>query len=343
MKCLMFLVALTVSVESLSIFDLQLSLWDEFKLTHNKKYDSQIEDQLRMKIFLNNMEKMRRHSEQYKSGNKTFDVSSNEYSDMLPIEFFKTMNGFNGKLHLKLRDDPNSPFQYLSSAFIEPMHVELPRHKDWRNHGAVTPVKNQGHCGSCWSFSTTGALEGQHFRKTGRLVSLSEQNLIDCSVKYGNDGCNGGLMDNAFQYIKDNHGIDTEKSYPYEGEDDKCRYKQGKLGATDSGFVDVPEGDERALMKAVASVGPVAVAIDASHESFMFYKKGVYSEENCSSKQLDHGVLVVGYGTDKETGMDYWLVKNSWGESWGEKGFIKMARNQNNMCGISSSASYPLV
>lgn len=150
-------------------------------------------------------------------------------------------------------------------------------------------------------------------------------------------------MDNAFSYIKDNHGLDTESSYPYEGKDDKCRFKKRDIGATDSGFVDIPEGDEEKLKEAVATVGPVSVAIDASHESFQFYSQGVYDEAECSSEQLDHGVLVVGYGTDAETEEDFWLVKNSWGTQWGDEGYIRMARNKQNQCGIASSASYPLV
>lgn len=262
---------------------------------------------------------------------------------MLHSEFVRTLNGFN-----RTKESDNSVYQSFAKkeepvTFIEAANVEVPVSVDWRDKGAVTPVKDQGHCGSCWSFSATGALEGQHYRKTGKLVSLSEQNLVDCSTSYGNNGCNGGLMDNAFQYIKANGGIDTESAYPYEAIDNTCHFSKKDVGATDKGFVDIPSGDEQALMKAIATVGPVSVAIDASHESFQFYSEGVYYEPQCDSAQLDHGVLAVGYGTDPDTNDDYWIVKNSWGTSWGDKGFIKMARNKENNCGIATQSSYPLV
>lgn len=339
MKLLCTLAALVVLAEGVSFFDVVMEEWKTFKLEHKKSYGSETEENFRRKIYLDNKQKVERHNALFHRREVTFKLKLNRFADMLHHEFVSAMNGFNKSRYY----ETNEHSSLLNpSTYIPPENVHIADSVDWREKGAVTPVKDQGHCGSCWSFSATGSLEGQHFRKTRKLVSLSEQNLIDCSFKYGNEGCNGGLMDYAFQYVKDNGGIDTEKSYPYEAEDDKCRYKPYNRGATDTGFVDLPEGDEEKLKSAVATIGPVSVAIDASHESFQFYSEGVYFEPECNSTQLDHGVLVVGYGTSDE-GDDYWLVKNSWGLTWGDKGYIKMARNRDNNCGIATSASYPLV
>merc|ERR1711915_669325 len=168
---------------------------------------------------------------------------------------------------------------------------------DWRKQGYVTPIKDQKQCGSCWAFSATGSMEGAHFKKTGKLVSLSEQNLVDCSDAEGNMGCEGGLMDQAFNYTVLNKGIDTEASYPYKAIDQKCM-------------------------------------IDASQFTFQLYKEGIYYDENCSSQFLDHGVLAVGYGSKKSgENKDYYIVKNSWGKDWGMEGYIEMSRNRDNNCG----------
>ncbi|XP_018327530.1 cathepsin L [Agrilus planipennis] len=338
---LAFLPFFLTQVIAVSFFDLVQEEWKSFKLTHRKQYDNEIEERLRMKIYVENAHKVAKHNQKFEIGLVSYKLKLNQFADMLHHEFVHTVNGFNRSQGL-LSQQIQKEDCFKAPTFIPPAHVKLPDQVDWREKGAVTEVKDQGHCGSCWSFSATGSLEGQHFRKYGKLVSLSEQNLIDCSGKYGNNGCNGGLMDNAFRYIKNNGGIDTEKTYPYEGEDDKCRYNPRNAGADDKGFMDISQGDEEALKAAVATVGPISVAIDASHENFQFYSEGVYYDEECSSEQLDHGVLAVGYGTT-EDGTDYWLVKNSWGPKWGDSGYIKMARNKDNNCGIASSASYPLI
>jgi len=253
----------------------------------------------------------------------------NQFADLTSEEF--------GQLYLGTIMNASNIVQGID-VFI-PSFGELADAVDWRTKGVVTGIKNQGQCGSCWAFSTTGSVEGATAIKSGKLVSLSEQNLVDCSGSFGNYGCNGGLMDSAFQYIIANKGIDTESSYPYTAMDGTCVFNPSNVGAKISSYKDVQAQSEAALTAAIMSVGPISVAIDASHSSFQLYSSGVYYESRCSATQLDHGVLAVGYGTQ---GSDYYIVKNSWGTSWGMQGYILMSRNRNNNCGIATMSSYPI-
>jgi len=307
--------------------------WERFKNLHNKKYTAE-EETVRRVIFEQNVAKVSAHNAKADLGLKSFRLAINKFSDMTNQEFRRERNGLRMDLKRASNAEKIERFEHIDLK-------DVPDTVDWRDKNIVTPVKDQAQCGSCWAFAAVASLEGQHALATQKLVSLSEQNLVDCSGPEGNDGCEGGLPDNAYQYIIDNKGIDTEKAYPYEAEDDDCRYKKGKSGATVKSYVDVESGDEDALKKAVASVGPISVGIDASSDEFQSYSGGVYDVDDCSTEQLDHGVTVVGYGSDN--GQDYWLVKNSWGPDWGIDGYIKMSRNKDNQCGISTMASYPKV
>ena len=296
--------------------------------TYRKSYQSDDEELRRNTIWQANKKYIEAHNTN--ADKFGFELGMNGLGDMESHEVVAMLNGY----MYEMKNSSSNVFTYNPN-------IEMAASVDWREKGAVTEVKNQGQCGSCWSFSTTGSLEGQHFLKKGELVSLSEQNLMDCSTHYGNHGCKGGLMDNAFRYIEANDGIDTEASYPYQAHDEFCRFKRADVGATCSGYVDIPRRDERALTQAVQTIGPISVAIDASKKTFHYYKRGVYYDPLCSSTKLDHGVLAVGYGT--EEGQDYYIVKNSWGPSWGMEGYVLMSRNKENNCGIATQASYPKV
>jgi cathepsin L len=311
--------------------------WADYKQQYGKKYSSAEEEFVRRELFAGNIKKIEIHNYMYSKGLRSYAMAVNRFTDMDMMEMAGVATG------LRVTSEAKANRLKHASVYMSPnVAFSLPDAVDWRTQGYVTPVKNQLSCGSCWSFSTTGAVEGQHYRMTKQLVSLSEQQLVDCSWKYGNNGCEGGLMDNAFTYIKENGGIDTEQCYPYRGKaSHDCQYNASCIGAVVTGFVDLPTGDEAKLMEALATIGPVSVAIDAE-QSFIHYKEGLYDEPTCSSENLNHGVLAVGYGTTP-AGIPYWIVKNSWGEGWGEKGFIRMARNKSNQCGIATMASYPLI
>ncbi|GAB6029261.1 hypothetical protein CHUAL_005028 [Chamberlinius hualienensis] len=299
-----------------------------------RQYKSQLEEQQRMQNFFNNLDLIDQHNAQFKAGKSSFEMGVTKFADMTNEEYQSVMLS------------PRDPKTYRQDR-IKPKHAHVrdslkadPDSVDWRPLGYVTPVKDQGQCGSCWSFSTTGVLEGAIFKATGVLTSLSEQNLMDCSSSYGNAGCNGGMQEYAVDYIVANGGIDTEESYPYEERDGKCRYDAANNAATCDSYTSIlPRGDEIVQRSAVATVGPVSFSMDASKASFQLYANGVYTDPLCKNGffDLDHAVLGVGYGNDGT--QDYWIVKNSWGTGWGLDGYFWIYRG-NNTCGIATDSLY---
>ena len=300
----------------------------DFVETNNRSYTSGTELTDAFQNFYDNMEKIINHN----VTEHGYELGVTKFADMNVDQFtlFKGHGCFQTKVKLSTH----------CTKFV-PTSVDLPDSVDWRNSGVVTFVKDQGqHCGSCWSFSATGATEGAWAQKTGELISLSEQQLIDCSTSYGNQGCNGGLMDSAFEYIIDN-GLCSESDIPYKAiESDTC-FVCGKSSVSMGSCFDVTPRNQLHLKEAV-SKGPVAVAIEADASIFQLYKKGVISSKNCGTN-LDHGVLIVGYGTESD-GTMYWLVKNSWGTNWGDDGYVKIARSESQfdagICGIALQPSF---
>jgi len=287
---------------------------------------NKVEHDLRFAIFKRNLDKIKAHNKQGHS----WTMGVNQFSDMTPDEFRKYTACVYG----------NSTAKSLGPKFQAPAdwNKTAPSSVDWVSQGAVTPIKNQGSCGSCWAFSTTGVIEGRSEIATGKLISLSEQQLVDCA---GQGGCNGGWPDQALYYVYYAKGLCTENGYPYKAASGSCRssscYKYDPI----STYAYVQEST--AAMEAAVAAGPVSIVVDASFGS---YSGGVYTA-NCGTN-FDHAVLLVGYGHDSASGYDYWKVKNSWGSWWGESGYIRLCRNcgRNNglgQCGILRYGVYPKI
>lgn len=329
---LLFLVNFYLSSSDTLIDDSYDTLWKAYQVKYEKRYLPQ-EESVRRFVWEQNAKKIAKHNLEADLGLKSYKLALNKFSDKTKKELDDIRKCFNSNdLHKITTKDKLFNSKRLDST--------LPKHVDWRKKGFVTEVKDQGDCGSCWAFSSTGALEGQVKAKYGHLVSLSEQNLIDCSKKQGNDGCDGGYMESAFQYVIDNHGIDTEEAYRYTGLDGHCKFKRSGVGANCTHYYKIKRGSELDLQSAVANIGPISVAIYVT-DNFFHYKSGIFNDTLCWPFILDHAVLVVGYGS--QNGTDYWIVKNSWGTDWGMDGYILMSRNAKNQCGIASDAVYPSV
>nr|XP_010910298.1 oryzain gamma chain [Elaeis guineensis] len=296
-----------------------------FARRYGKRYESTEEMMRRFRIFVENLELIRSTNRK----GLPYTLGINRFADWSWEEFQASRLGA----------------AQNCSATLEGNHrltdAVLPEMKDWREEGIVSPVKTQGQCGSCWTFSTTGALEAAYTQATGKSISLSEQQLVDCANAFNNFGCHGGLPSQAFEYIKYNGGLDTEESYPYTAANGICNFKPENVGVRVADSINITLGAEDELKHAVGVVRPVSVAFQVVKD-FRFYKGGVYSSDTCGSTQMDvnHAVLAVGYGV--EDGIPYWLIKNSWGEDWGLDGYFKMELGK-NMCGVATCASYPII
>ncbi|KAI4876595.1 hypothetical protein NFI96_034278, partial [Prochilodus magdalenae] len=301
MRVLLAFATLVVVARAASVFleDLDFHNW---KLKFGKSYGSEEEESQRKMIWLDNLKLVLEHNKLADQGNKSYRLGMNKFADMTNKEFQAMFTGCMGFF--------NNTKTQSKNPFLEQAKGNLPKTVDWKKKGYVTPVKDQMQCGSCWAYGVTGSLEGQIFRKTKLLVSLSEQQLVDCSRNFGNGGCQGGWPHRAFEYIIFNEGLEAEATYPYEGNDGPCRYKPQNAITTCRGFNFIFHGDEKCLQTAVAKVGPISIAIDASRSTFQLYQSGVYDDPDCRTDNLNHAVLAVGYGS-ADNKQDYWLVKNS--------------------------------
>ncbi|KAJ6832310.1 oryzain alpha chain-like [Iris pallida] len=309
------------------------NLYEEWLGRHRRSYNALGEKDRRLEIFRDNLRFVDDHNAAADAGEHSFRLGMNKFADLTNEEYRSRHLGVNRGGRRKRNGLGSDRYRVAAGE-------ELPDSVDWRKEGAVAPVKDQGSCGSCWAFSTIASVEGINKIVTGDMIVLSEQELVDCDTSY-NSGCNGGLMDYAFQFIINNGGIDTEEDYPYKATDGRCDplRKNAKVVSIDA-YEDVPEEDEQALKKAVAHQ-PVSVAIEAGGRVFQLYQSGIFSGR-CGT-DLDHGVVAVGYGS--ENGKDYWIVRNSWGADWGEAGYLRMERNiaeTSGKCGIAIEPSYPI-
>ncbi|KAK3446130.1 hypothetical protein EUGRSUZ_A01887 [Eucalyptus grandis] len=302
--------------------------YESWLARYNRTYKSRAERLLRFQIYQANV----LYVDFINRLPLPFKLTDNGFADMTNVEFKATYLGFHRRTNRRTDMETN---------VTDETDGDMPESFDWRKEGAVTPVKDQGQCGSCWAFSAVAAVEGLNQIKTGKLVSLSEQELMDCDVGKHNQGCSGGEMDTAFSFIQRNGGITSESDYPYRGRDGSCDAAMLRShAATISGYGDVPPNDERSLQAAVARQ-PISVAIDAGGLEFQLYSRGIFT--GICGYDLNHGVAAVGYGS--EGSRNYWIVKNSWGRDWGEDGYVRMlkgAPDRRGVCGIAMDASYPV-
>ncbi|XP_076255628.1 digestive cysteine proteinase 1-like [Rhynchophorus ferrugineus] len=326
MKCLLIVVALVLAVSASS----ELSVagrWSEFKLKHTKSYQDKVEETKRFAIFQNNLKKIEEHNARYETGEETYQMGITKFADM-------TSEEFGAMLRASYKRKPGTRAVYQA-----PADADIPASFDWRPKGVLNAVKDQGSCGSCWAFGSIAVVESALAIKTGNLLSLSEQQLVDCARGgiYFSEGCDGGYFQDALDYVSKN-GVDSEAAYPYKGVDQACRPSGNPAGKI-ANWTDITPNNENDLANLVVTVGPIGVSLYA--EPIQFYYKGIYTGYCIDSVEfVDHAVTAVGYGS--EDGVDYWIIRNSWGDDWGEDGHFRIQRGVNK-CAIANEAAYVIV
>ncbi|KAL7014447.1 hypothetical protein ACKWTF_015933 [Chironomus riparius] len=313
-----------------SISDQDRQRFQLWKQKHKKSYQSTADEDKAMENLVKNLQEIETHNELYAAGKTTYTRALWDNSD---LTFEEKQQFLSGEKVFEPRNE-SATLRFVRAAKFKSAPPEL----NWVKEGRVNPIHDQKKCGSCWAYTAAGVAEGALLKK-GINTRLSEQNLVDCSKNGGNSGCNGGDAYYALKYIASN-GIAAYEDYPYTAKNGKCKASSSKKVPLKLGNVKFEKlrGNENRLKDIVANYGPVGIAIRAA-DSFMNYESGVYNNPKCS-RNLDHAMLLVGYGHDNKTNMDYWLIKNSWGTSWGENGYVRMARNKNNQCGIAVEVSY---
>jgi len=302
-------------------------MFEDWAARHKVSYQlGTLEMEIRRSIWEDNV----KYIEEYNRKHTGVTLQMNHFGDLTNEEFRA----------MKKKVTPSQPGENVKE-YKPPADVEAPVSKDWRDDKVVGPVRNQGDCGSCYAYSAVTAVESMLAITTGKFQALSVQQVVDCSGNWGNDGCDGGTPENVFRYLRDTAGLELETDYPDRQQQGACSADFDLSVAHVDSFVKIKKYNEKELKSAVGLFGPVSVGIDAGERSMQFYRSGIYSDPMCITARIDHAVVVVGYGSEK--GKDYWIVRNSWGSNWGMEGYLRLARNRQNMCGVASQAIFPVV
>lgn len=308
---------------------IEFDSFDEFKGHGNKSYAHYYEEFRGRIAYQNNLKTIREHNELYKSGQKSYRLRANNLADLNSGSYLK-------KFLRLVKSKRYEALDFISDIVGSPLMNSTPESLDWREKGFVTRPNNQGTCGSCYAYSIAQSIEGQVFKRTGKILSLSPQQIVDCSVSFGNQGCTGGSLRNTLRYLEATGGIMRFNDYKYTGRKGKCQFVPELAVVNVTSWAIMPSRDEKAIQAAVAHIGPVAVSINATPRTFQLYSDGIYDDDNCSSSSVNHAMLVVGYTPD------YWILKNWWGDQWGEDGYMRIRKGK-NACGIANYAAYSVV